>query len=522
MMNLAAALQRNAISKPNKVALICGDLQLTYAQFDVMVSKIAASLIQHGVKPGDRVALSCPNTPQFPLVFFAIQKAGAVAVPLNVLLKAREIKYHLEDSKAKFYFCFEGSPELPMAKEGLAAFKQVESCKQMIVMTLDQAQFDYSGQATLSAFIHEVEPLVDYAPRNADDTCVILYTSGTTGLPKGAELTQQNIIMNALVSQNIMMSQADDVHLVTLPLFHTFGQTVHLNASVLIGATLVLVPRFEPKLILELIEKHKVTLFAGVPTMYIGLLHAEHSNDISSLRLAVSGGSPLPTEVFRAFEDKFNVPILEGYGLSETSPIVCFNHLDQERIPGSVGQPIQGVEVKVVDPEGDVCPTGQEGEIIVRGHNVMKGYLDRPDATEAAIVNDWFHTGDVGRFDEKGNLFIVDRMKDLIIRGGFNVYPREIEEVFMTHPAVAMVAVIGIPNEEYGEEIKAYVVLKPDQDIEAMELQRWGSSQLAAFKYPRFVEIRAQLPLSATGKILKRELKSELETAQAPVTNLSK
>ncbi|WP_029852310.1 AMP-binding protein, partial [Vibrio parahaemolyticus] len=216
---------------------------------------------------------------------------------------------------------------------------------------------------------------------------------------------------------------------------------------------------------------------------------------------------------FKTFEARFNVPILEGYGLSETSPIACFNHLDQERVPGSVGQPIQGVEVKVVDLDGHALPVGEEGEIIVRGHNVMKGYLDRPEVTESVLQSGWFHTGDVGRFDESGNLFIVDRMKDLIIRGGFNVYPREIEEVFMTHPAVAMVAVIGIPHQEYGEEIKAYVVLKPNQFVEADELQLWGREQLANFKYPRFVEIREQLPMSATGKILKRELKSELEVA---------
>ncbi|ELA8361751.1 long-chain fatty acid--CoA ligase [Vibrio alginolyticus] len=513
MMNLAAALQRNAASKPDKTALICGAEKINYAQFDAIAGKIAASLINKGVKPGDRVAISCPNIPFFAFVYYAIQKAGAVAVPLNVLLKAREIKYHLEDSKAKFYFCFEGTKELPMAKEGVKAFEQVDTCEGIVVLTQSQDESYWNGVITLNAFIADVQPLPDYIPRNADDTCVILYTSGTTGLPKGAELTQQNIIMNALVVQNIMGSQADDIHLVTLPLFHTFGQTVHLNASVLGGATLVLVPRFEPKHVLELVEKHRVTIFAGVPTMYIGLLHVQHQFDTSSLRVAVSGGASLPTEIFRTFEETFNVPILEGYGLSETSPIACFNHLDQERIPGSVGQPVQGVEVRVIDIEGNALPIGEEGEIVVRGHNVMKGYLDRPEVTESALQNGWFHTGDVGRFDSSGNLFIVDRMKDLIIRGGFNVYPREIEEVFMTHPAVSMVAVIGIPNEEYGEEIKAYVVLKPKEYIDADSLQKWGKEQLASFKYPRYVEIREHLPMSATGKILKRELKSELNIA---------
>lgn len=515
MMNLAAALQRNASSKPNQIALVCGDVELTYAQFDAIAGKIANSMINKGVQPGDRVAISCPNLPFFPLVYFAIQKAGAVAVPLNVLLKSREIKYHLEDSKAKFYFCFEGTPELPMATEGQTAFNSVSGCEQMIVMTQDQTQQSYNELPTLSAFIQDVEPLTDYVMREADDTCVILYTSGTTGLPKGAELTQNNIVMNAMVGQCIMGCQGSEVHLVTLPLFHTFGQTVHLNAAVLSGSKLVLVPRFEPNLVLELIEKHKVNIFAGVPTMYIGLIHAQRETDVSSLRIAISGGASLPKEVISVFESRFNVPILEGYGLSETSPIACFNHLEGDRIPGSVGQPVQGVEVKVIDVEGNPLPAGEEGEIIVRGHNVMKGYLDRPEATEAALKNGWFHTGDIGRFDEAGNMFIVDRVKDMIIRGGFNVYPREIEEVFMTHPAVAMVAVLGIPNEQYGEEIKAYVVLKEGEYVEADELKAWGKAQFASFKYPRFVEIREQLPMSATGKILKRELKAEVEQTTA-------
>ncbi len=224
MMNLAAALQRNAASKPDKTALICGDVEITYSQFDAITGKIAVSLINKGVVPGDRIALSCPNIPFFAFVYYAIQKAGAVAVPLNVLLKAREIKYHLEDSKAKFYFCFEGTAELPMAKEGVKAFEQADICENMVVMTQSQSENEWNGVPTLNAFIADAEPLSDYVPRNADDTCVILYTSGTTGLPKGAELTQQNIIMNALVAQNIMGSQADDIHLVTLPLFHTFGQ----------------------------------------------------------------------------------------------------------------------------------------------------------------------------------------------------------------------------------------------------------------------------------------------------------
>ncbi len=310
-----------------------------------------------------------------------------------------------------------------------------------------------------------------------------------------------------------MAAQADDVLLVTLPLFHSFGQTVNMNATVFAGATMVLVPRFEPALVFELIAKHKVTVFAGVPTMYIALNHSPNEMDVSSLRLAISGGSSMPTEVIHVFEDKFNVPIIEGYGLSETSPVACFNHLDQARIPGSVGQPIQGVEIRLADVQGNQVAKGDEGEVIIRGHNVMKGYLNRPEENDNAIRNGWFYTGDIGRFDEKGNLYIVDRVKDLIIRGGFNVYPREIEEVFMTHPAVAIVAVIGIPDQEYGEEIKAYVVLKEGAYADEQELFEWSKVQFAAFKYPRSVEIRPQLPMSATGKILKKDLKAEARMA---------
>lgn len=511
MMSLAAALRRNAIYKPNKPALVCGDIVITYAQFDAIAGKIATALIEKGLQPGDRVALSCPNLPFFPLVYYGVQKAGGVVVPLNVLLKSREIKYHLEDCDAKFFFCFEGTPELPMAQEGIKAFYGADVCEHMFVMCLNEAQLNYDGIPTLSDLIKEAAPIKDYVPREADDLAVVLYTSGTTGLAKGAALSQSNMIMNALVTQTIAELGANDVHMATLPLFHTFGQTVNLNAAVLCGSTIILVPRFEPNQVLQLIEKHRVTVFAGVPTMYIAMNHSKVEVDVSSLKIGVSGGASMPGEVIRTFESKFGVPILEGYGLSETSPVACFNHLDCERKVGSVGQPIQGVEIRLVDMEDNDVPQGEEGEILVRGHNVMLGYINRPEETANSIRNGWFYTGDIARQDEQGNIFIVDRVKDMIIRGGFNVYPREIEEVFMTHPAVSMVAVIGIPHQEYGEEIKAYVVLKEGQFIEADELQAWGKEQCAAYKYPRKVEIREALPISATGKILKKDLKAEFK-----------
>jgi len=520
MMNLAAALQRNAQCKPNKVALICGDTQFTYAQFDHISSQVAGALLAIGIQPGDRVALSCPNLPFFPFIYYGIQKVGGVVVPLNVLFKEREIKYHLKDSEAKFFFCFEGTSELPMAEAGIAAFRQVEQCEHMAVITRDPQQFSFGGMPTLSALIHNATPVKDYAERQADDTAVILYTSGTTGQPKGAMLTQSNMMSNAMVAGNLMAGNGNDVHLAVLPLFHSFGQTVHMNTAVLSGATLLLIPRFEPLHVLSQIEKYHASIFAGVPTMYIGMLHttsacgSEQDYDLSSLRLAISGGAPLPAEVIKSFESQFKIPILEGYGLSETSPVACFHHLDLERVPGSVGQPVQGVEICIVDDQGMPVETGKDGEVTIRGHNVMKGYLNRPEETASVLKGSWLHTGDIGRFDEAGNLYVIDRIKDMIIRSGFNVYPREIEDVFMTHPDVAMAAVVGIPDDIYGEEIKAFIVLREgDADkvlADEISLLEWGKSQLASYKYPRYIEICKQLPMNATGKVLKKDLKADL------------
>ncbi len=361
MMSLAAALQRNASCKPDKVAIICGDTQITYAEFDILASKVANALIAKGIQPGDRVALSCPNLPFFFPSFIMVSKK-LVRLWCRLMYCSKSVKLNItwRTLKRSSFFCFEGTDVLPMGAAGIAAFSQVEHCTDMVVMTADQNQHSFNGQPSFSAFIQECDPSCDYLPRGADDTAVILYTSGTTGLPKGAELTQSNMICNALVTENLMAAQADDVLLVTLPLFHSFGQTVNMNATVFAGATMVLVPRFEPALVFELIAKHKVTVFAGVPTMYIALNHSPNEMDVSSLRLAISGGSSMPTEVIHVFEDKFNVPIIEGYGLSETSPVACFNHLDQARIPGSVGQPIQGVEIRLADVQGNQVAKGDE------------------------------------------------------------------------------------------------------------------------------------------------------------------
>jgi len=516
MLNIAANLERSAAVAPGKIAIHFSDKTFTYGQLDALANQVANGLRAMGILPGDKVALSCPNLPYFPMIYFGTLKAGAVVVPLNVLLKPAEIAYHLEDSQAKAYFCFDGTSELPIGEMGWAAFNQVPGCEHFVMITADPTEpAMMDGVTTFGMLIKNQATAAELALRNPDDTAVILYTSGTTGKPKGAELTHANIAMNTASSQIILRFTADDTQLITLPLFHSFGQVVQMNAAVQSGGTMVLVPRFDAGLVLTTMLERKVSVFVGVPTMYIGLLQAvagRSDRDISAiasqLRLAVSGGAALPVEVIRQFEERFKVPILEGYGLSETSPVATFNHLEFERRPGSVGYPIAGVGVRIVDPNGNPLPAGREGEVAIRGHNVMKGYFNRPQETANAIRNGWFLSGDVGRLDGQGYLYIVDRLKDMIIRGGFNVYPREIEETMMMHPSVAMVAVIGAPHPKLGEEVNALVVAKPGAVRDPDALRAWCKERMADYKYPRMIEYVDKLPMTATGKILKRELRA--------------
>jgi len=352
-------------------------------------------------------------------------------------------------------------------------------------------------------------PLEIMHQTQAAETAVILYTSGTTGKPKGAELTHSNLLLNcAVVVPKLLPITNDHVALAALPLFHSFGQTCIQNATIAAGGTFTLLPRFSPEEALAMIERDRVTLFAGVPTMYFAILHHQgKARDLSSLRYCMTGGAAMPVEVMRAFEEKHGVQILEGFGLSETSPVASFNVLDRPRQPGSIGYPVWGVEMAILDDLDRPLPDGERGEICVRGHNVMKGYWKRPDATKEALRNGWFHTGDIGVRDSAGSYTIVDRKKDMIIRGGFNVYPREIEEVLYAHPAVLEAAVVGVPHESHGEEVKAILALRPGHKLSAAEVIAFCKERLAAYKYPRLVEFRDALPKGPTGKILKRELR---------------
>ena len=514
MYNLSAALETAAREAPDGDALIFAGRRVSWGALDAAASRIAAGLAAAGVGPGDVVALSCPNLPQFPMAYFGVLKTGAAVLPVNVLLTADEIAYLLEDSAAAAFLCFEGTDELPSGKAGWAAFQRVPGCREFRVITADPAAASspIAGAVTMGAMMAAAPAGFDSVQRAGDDIAAVLYTSGTTGRPKGAQLSHTNILLNAMLARDLIGSGRDDVCMIVLPLFHAFGQIVQMAACVVAGAAMVLVPRFEPGAVLKSLRDDAVTIFAGVPTMYWALLnHPADEADLAAiaekLRVCASGGASLPVEVLRGFEAKFKVPILEGYGLSETSPVVTFNHLHKPRKPGSVGTPVWGVEVRVVADDGADAPAGDTGEVIVRGHCVMKGYLNKPEANAEALRGGWLHTGDIGRLDEDGYLYIVDRVKDMIIRGGYNVYPREIEEVLMTHEAVSLAAVVGVPDDRQGEEVKAFVVPAPGREVDTAALVAWSRERLAAYKYPRLVEVRDSLPMNATGKILKTELR---------------
>jgi long-chain acyl-CoA synthetase len=493
-LNLASIVTESAERAADSPAVRLGEAALTYAELDDRSARLAALLRGKGLQPGDRVGVMLPNVLDFPVAYYGVLRAGGVVVPMNVLLKRREIAFYLEDSGAKLLLYWHGFAADARAGAEDAGAEPIE---------VEPAAFG----ATLA----EHEPAPGLADTAEDDTAVILYTSGTTGKPKGAELTHQNLFRNADVSSRTTCGvQGGDIVLGALPLFHSFGQTVGMNASLKVGACLTLVPKFDPGEALETIDRDGVTHFYGVPTMFGALLHHPDREryDTSTLCTCITGGASMPVEVLRGFEEAFGAVVLEGYGLSETSPVASSNHPDMERKPGSIGTPIEGVEMKVVDENDEEVPQGEVGEIVIRGHNIMKGYWERPDATAEAMRGGWFHSGDMARVDEEGYFFIVDRKKDLIIRGGYNVYPREVEEVLYEHPKIREAAVVGVPHDEWGEEIGAAVVLHEGEELSPEEVSAYVRERIAAYKYPRVVWFVEDLPKGPTGKILKREIKA--------------
>ncbi len=506
MLNLAHYLEITARDHAGETATILGEHRMSYPELAAAARRVANVLRDKGVEPGDKVAMMIPNTPHFPIIYYGILHTGATVVPVNVLFQHEEIEHYLRDSDSVVLFAFN-----TFEAQAVKAFQNVDKCRDLIVVgPLDWLDKPEVGEN----FMHLMAGAgteFDTVQTMPDDTAVLLYTSGTTGAPKGAELTHFNMFFNAFYSsREITKCALGEVALVTLPLFHSFGQTCLMNASVLSGATMSMLPRFETQKAMELIDRDKVGLIAMVPTMYFFFLNTPdwEKYDFSSLRLAVSGGAALPAEVHRRFQERYGITILEGYGLSETSPVASFTLEGWEVRPGSIGRPIWGVDMRVMREDGSFGEVEEVGEIVIRGHNVMKGYYKRPEATRAAIVDDWFHTGDVGRMDADGYFYIVDRKKDLIIRGGMNIYPREIEEVVYKHPKVLEVAVIGVPDEMRGEEVKVFVSPKEGEEIVPEEIHEFISEHMAKYKWPKFVEVLDELPKGPTGKILKRELRA--------------
>jgi long-chain acyl-CoA synthetase len=504
-LNIAYLLRESAKAHPDKPALLFDGGSLTFGQVDALSDQLAAGLRASGYGPGTAIGLQLPNIPQFVTAYFGILKAGCVVVPMNVLLKAPEIAFQLGDSQAAALITWAGTAE--------QAAKAAAAARVQHLYLVSTPGIEATVGEPLETLFAAADPNAPAPLEQCDpgDTAVLIYTSGTTGTPKGAELTHFQLLMNADTPGRLFGIRDDDVVLVVLPLFHVFGLSSQLNVCMRFGATMSLVPRFDPARVLEVIRRDRVTVFEGVPTMYIALLQQPDvsAQDVASLRVGVCGGASLPAEVLDAFEKKFGILILEGYGLTESASTTTFNISAAERRIYSVGKPIWGVDVQVWDDSDHVLPAGpdQVGEVVIRGVNVMKGYYRDPQATEAAFTRGWMRTGDLGYFDEDGFLFIVDRKKDLIIRGGYNVYPREIEEVIYTYPGVAEVAVVGVPDERLGEEVKAFVIPQPGVSLTQDEIREYVKERVAAYKYPRIVEFRSEVEHGPTGKILKTELR---------------
>ncbi len=504
--NIETMLREARAARPDQVMMHFADMSFTFAQVDDIAARVASSFLELGLEPGQRVAVQLPNVPQFVFAYFGAMKAGLVMVPINPLLRAPEVAHHVRDSGATVLITFDA-----FAEEAAKGIAQVEHDVTLFVASLTGSSVPAGGRAFDALYV--ADPLTEAVVTSADDTAVIIYTSGTTGLPKGAELTHFGLYMNCTIAGETFQVRNDDVGIAVLPLFHVFGLSSVLNACVRFVGTLVLIPRFEISAVLDAIERHRVSLFAGVPTMYIALLHADTAGrDLSCLRMGSSGGSAMPNEVRQGLEEKFSgFTVLEGYGMSETASAASFNRMETRRAM-SVGLPMWGVEMRVVDEDGHSLPPGPEhvGELLIRGHNVMKGYFNNPEATAVALRGGWMHTGDLGYSDEDGFFYIVDRKKDLVIRGGYNVYPREVEEVLFGHPDIVDAAVVGRPHEALGEEVVAFVVLREGHSTNDAQIVAFCRERLAAYKYPREVRVIAELPKGPSGKTLKRELAETL------------
>jgi long-chain acyl-CoA synthetase len=501
MTNFAEKVPAAAAEDPEHPAVKLDDIVMSYEVLDAATARAAGFLREKGVREGARVGMQLPNVPYFPIVYFGALRLGAIVVPMNPLLKEKEVAYHLSDSGAQVMVGWHQFADPAQAGSEKAGAEAV-----------------IATPGEFEQLIGAAEPFDEVADRADDDPAVIIYTSGTTGTPKGATLMHKNLISGAEVARDLVDADPDSVAVATLPLFHVFGMNSLMNVTIQARGLMTLVPRFSPEKVLEVIERDKATVFGGVPTMYAALLHHPDREryDVSSLDLCVSGGSPMPVEVLRGFDEAFGTKVLEGYGLSETTGMGTFNQPDRERKPGSIGVPVGDTEIRLVDEDDKDVPRGEPGELVMQGAFVMNGYWNRDEATDDVMRDGWFHTGDIATVDEDGYYFIVDRKKDLIIRGGYNVYPRELEEVLYEHEAVREAAVLGVPHPDLGEEVGAAVALKEGTSIEPDELREYMKQRVAAYKYPRVIWMVEELPKGPTGKIIKREIEvpaEELERA---------
>jgi len=487
-------------TNPDKVAVVYEGRHIAYRELDEAANRVANALIDLGVRPGDRVALQLGNQPEFLYVFLGTMRAGAVLVPANVMYKADEMDHILNDSGAKVLVV--SNKDSSRIEEIRAQLSSLETIVEIGAPALDEAmEFrDLTSRASTE------RPQIDVKP---DDYAIIQYTSGTTGKPKGAVVSHDNIMtaIDTVATLPKYPMNEDGVTLLVLPLFHTFGLNLGVGLSFSFGLKMVLVNRFDAELVFSLFEEHKVTLFWGAPPMYFGFVNTEglEKYDVSALKNAMSGAAALPVVILERFKELTGVEISEAYGLTETSPILTFNTVGPVNKPGSVGPPYPGIEMCILDDDDNQVPLGEVGEICAKGRIIFQGYWNRPDATAEAMSGGWFHTGDLGRVDEDGYYYIVDRKKDMIVVSGYNVYPLEVESMLLRHPKIMDCAVVGVPDEYQGESVKAIVVPRPGEHLTEQE-----RANLAVFKCPKHVSFRDELPKSASGKVLKRVLRDEV------------
>jgi long-chain acyl-CoA synthetase len=496
-MNIAEHVERAAHRLRNHPAILFEGSAVSYETLDYCASALAGSLARHGVRRGDRVALYLPNIPAFALAYLAGLKAGAIVVSINSIFKWEEVRYIVNDARPKVVFTTADLlPNLPRPE-----------CPSVEHTVLCEG--GEPDEIALDDWLARGDPSTRAANMAPDDPAVLLYSSGTTGFPKGVTLTHANVVSNIRTTAKLCRYHSADRLAAFLPLFHVFGQNFIMNAGFEAGATLVLFRRFVPEAVLEAIGRERITRFFAVPTIYIGLLNADLARyDLSSIDFYFSAAATMPEEISRRWTERFGKLVYEGYGLTECSPFACYNHASRHKF-GSVGTAVEGFTLAILDEEDREVPRGTWGEICIRGPGVMKGYWGRPEDTDHALRAGWLHSGDIGRMDEEGYVYIVDRVKDMVNVAGFKVWPAEVEHVLYRHPAVKEVAVYGAPDPERGEEVRAAVVLKDGASTSPEALAQFCRDHLAAYKVPQRVELVRELPKSATGKILKRVLREQ-------------